>query len=192
MRGSPSVTERGRGPDGTAGGEIVDLRRFIRDVPDFPKKGIVFKDITPLLQDREALRQALEALTERFRGRGISKVIGIESRGYIFAPAIALSLGAGFVPVRKPGKLPWKTAAEEYALEYGTDRLEIHLDALQPGEKVLIVDDLLATGGTASAARRLAERLRGVVVGAGFLVELGFLEGRSRLPGIEVVSLIRY
>jgi adenine phosphoribosyltransferase len=170
----------------------VDLRRFIRDVPDFPKKGIIFKDITPLLQDRAALRHALDELAGRFRERGISKVIGIESRGYIFAPAIALSLGAGFVPVRKPGKLPWKTASEEYALEYGSDRLEIHLDALQPGEKVLIVDDLLATGGTASAARRLAERLKADVIGAGFLVELGFLEGRSRLPGIEVVSLIRY
>jgi adenine phosphoribosyltransferase len=171
---------------------MIDLRRYIRDVPDFPKKGIVFKDITPLLQDREALRHSLHSLAERFKDRGIAKVIGIESRGYIFAPAIALSLGAGFVPVRKPGKLPWKTATEEYALEYGTDRLEIHLDALTPGEKVLIVDDLLATGGTACAARRLAERLDAKVVGAGFLVELGFLKGRSRLPGIEVVSLIDF
>jgi len=170
----------------------VDLRRYIRDVPDFPKKGILFKDITPLLQDREALRHAMERLAGEFKGRGISKVVGIESRGYIFAPAIALSLGAGFVPVRKPGKLPWKTAAEEYALEYGKDRLEIHLDALARGEKVLIVDDLLATGGTASATRRLAERLGAEVVGAGFLVELGFLEGRSRLPGIDVVSLIQF
>ena len=170
----------------------MDLRRYIRDVPDFPKKGILFKDITPLLQDREALRHAMERLAGEFKGRGISKVVGIESRGYIFAPAIALSLGAGFVPVRKPGKLPWKTAAEEYALEYGKDRLEIHLDALARGEKVLIVDDLLATGGTASATRRLAERLGAEVVGAGFLVELGFLEGRSRLPGIDVVSLIQF
>ncbi len=184
------MTARG-GPD-AKGEKILDLRRYIRDVPDFPKKGIVFKDITPLLQDREALRHCLERLADRFRGQGISKVIGIESRGYIFAPAIALTLGAGFVPVRKPGKLPWKTASEEYALEYGTDRLEIHLDALTPGETVLIVDDLLATGGTASATRRLAERLEARVVGAGFLVELTFLEGRSRLPGIEVVSLIEY
>jgi len=170
----------------------VDLRRYIRDVPDFPKKGILFKDITPLLQDREALRHAMERLAGEFKGRGISKVVGIESRGYIFAPAIALSLGAGFVPVRKPGKLPWKTAGEDYALEYGKDRLEIHTDALERGEKVLIVDDLLATGGTASATRRLAERLGAEVVGAGFLVELGFLNGRSRLPGIDVVSLIQF
>ena len=170
----------------------MDLRRYIRDVPDFPKKGIVFKDITPLLKDRGALEYALITLSERFRDRGISKVVGIESRGYIFAPAIALSLKAGFVPVRKPGKLPWKTVAEEYALEYGTDRLEVHVDALVPGERVLIVDDLLATGGTASATRRLVERLQGNVIGAGFLVELTFLEGRARLPGLEIVSLIDY
>jgi adenine phosphoribosyltransferase len=170
----------------------VDLRRFIRDVPDFPKKGIVFKDITPLLGDSKALRESLVLLSRHFEGRGISKVVGIESRGYIFAPAIALSLGAGFVPVRKPGKLPYKTASEEYALEYGTDRLEIHVDAVQAGEKILIVDDLLATGGTASAARRLVERLGGQVVGSGFLVELKFLDGRSRLPGIDVISLIQY
>ena len=170
----------------------ADLRSLIRDVPDFPKKGIVFKDITPLLQDGEALRDALEQLSSRFEGRGIKKVIGIESRGYIFAPAIALKLGAGFVPVRKPGKLPWKTAAEEYALEYGTDRLEIHVDALEAGEKVLIVDDLLATGGTARAAVQLAQRLKAEVVGAGFLVELTFLNGRSRLPELEIVSLIQY
>jgi adenine phosphoribosyltransferase len=170
----------------------LDLRRYIRDVPDFPRKGIVFKDITPLLKDKEALQYALTTLARRFSDQGISKVVGIESRGYIFAPAIALSLGAGFVPVRKPGKLPWKTVAEEYALEYGTDRLEIHLDAILPGERVLIVDDLLATGGTASATRRLIERLEGNVVGAGFLVELSFLEGRARLPGIDIVSLIEY
>jgi adenine phosphoribosyltransferase len=170
----------------------VDLRSLIRDVPDFPKPGIVFKDITPLLQDSEALREALERLAAHFRKRGISKVIGIESRGYIFAPAIAAALGAGFVPVRKPGKLPWKTASEEYSLEYGKDRLEIHLDALARGERALIVDDLLATGGTAAATRRLAERLGAEVVGAGFLVELTFLEGRARLLGMEVVSLVQF
>ena len=170
----------------------MDLRGLIRDVPDFPRKGIVFKDITPLLQDGAALRAAMDRLAAHFAGRGIDKVIGIESRGYIFAPAIALSLGAGFVPVRKPGKLPWKTASEEYSLEYGSDRLEIHVDALGPGEKVLLVDDLLATGGTAAAARRLAERLDAKVVGAGFLVELTFLKGRTRLPELDVVSLIQY
>jgi adenine phosphoribosyltransferase len=170
----------------------VDLRRLIRDVPDFPKQGVVFKDITPLLQDGNALREALDRLAAHFEGRGITKVVGIESRGYIFAPAIALRLGAGFVPVRKPGKLPWKTAAEEYALEYGTDRLEIHVDALEPGEKVLIIDDLLATGGTCHATRRLAERLQAKVIGAGFLVELTFLDGRSRLADLDVFSLIQY
>lgn len=170
----------------------LGLRRYIRDVPDFPKKGIVFKDITPLLMDREALKRAMTALAGRFERLGIAKVVGIESRGYIFAPAIALSLDAGFVPVRKPGKLPWKRVTEEYELEYGMDSLEIHEDAIRPGERVLIVDDLLATGGTASATRRLIERLKGHVVGAGFLVELTFLEGRVRLPGIDVVSLITY
>jgi len=170
----------------------MDLRKYIRDVPDFPKKGIVFKDITPLLSDKDALHYALNALADRFKDRGINKVVGIESRGYIFAPAIALGLKAGFVPVRKPGKLPWQTVAEEYELEYGKDRLEIHLDAIAPGEKVLIVDDLLATGGTASAAHRLVKRLQGIVLGSGFLVELAFLEGRARLPGMDVVSLIQY
>jgi adenine phosphoribosyltransferase len=170
----------------------VDLRSLIRDVPDFPKPGILFRDITPLLQDSEALREALDRLAQPFRKSGITKVVGIESRGYIFAPAIAMSLGAGFVPVRKPGKLPWKTASEEYALEYGKDRLEIHLDGLARGERVLIVDDLLATGGTAAAARRLAERLGAEVVGAGFLVELTFLEGRARLLGMDVMSLIQF
>lgn len=170
----------------------MDLRRYIRDVPDFPRKGILFKDITPLLQDRMALKQALDSLARRFADHRIAKVIGIESRGYIFAPSIALQLGAGFVPVRKAGKLPWKTAAEEYSLEYGTDRLEIHVDALAPGEKVIIVDDLLATGGTAAATRRLAERLQAQVVGAGFVVELRFLDGRARLPGLDIVSLIEY
>jgi adenine phosphoribosyltransferase len=170
----------------------VDLRSLIRDVPDFPKKGILFKDITPLLQDSEALREVLERLTTPFRKAGITKVIGIESRGYIFAPAIAASLGAGFVPVRKPGKLPWKTAAEEYALEYGKDRLEIHLDAVARGEKALIVDDLLATGGTAAATRRLAEKLGAEVVGAAFLVELTGLKGRTRLIGMDVLSLIQF
>ena len=170
----------------------MDLRSYIRDVPDFPKKGILFKDITPLLGDPGALLMANDGLADRFRTARINRVVGIESRGYIFAPAIALRLEAGFVPVRKPGKLPCETVAEEYALEYGTDRLEMHADAVAKGDRVLIVDDLLATGGTASATRRLAERLGAEVVGAGFIVELKFLEGRSKLPGLEVVSLIDY
>jgi len=170
----------------------MELRSYIRDVPDFPKQGILFRDITPLLQDPGALGRAVDELTSRFENHRITKVIGIESRGYIFAPAIALRLHAGFVPVRKAGKLPWKTASEEYALEYGTDRLEIHVDAIEPGEKVLIIDDLLATGGTASAARRLAETLGGDVVAAGFLIELKFLEGRARLPEMEVETLIQF
>lgn len=170
----------------------MDLRSYIRDVPDFPKPGVLFKDITPLLGDPGALARAVDELTSRFENHRISKVIGIESRGYIFAPAIALRLHTGFVPARKPGKLPWKIASEEYALEYGTDRLEVHLDAFVPGERVLIIDDLLATGGTASAARRLAEKLGGVVVAAGFLIELKFLEGRARLPDLEVETLIQF
>ncbi|HUD71363.1 MAG TPA: adenine phosphoribosyltransferase [Dongiaceae bacterium] len=170
----------------------VDLRTLIRDVPDFPKQGILFRDITPLLQDSEALREVIERLSSPFRKSGITKVVGIESRGYIFAPAIAANLQAGFVPVRKPGKLPWKTAAEEYALEYGKDRLEIHLDAIARGERVLIVDDLLATGGTAAATRRLVERLGGETIAAAFLVELTFLEGRARLLGVDVLSLITF
>ncbi len=170
----------------------MELRNYIRDVPDFPKKGILFRDITPLLQDPGALSRAVDELTSRFENHRITKVVGIESRGYIFAPAIALRLHAGFVPARKPGKLPWKTASEEYALEYGTDRLEIHVDAIVPGERVLIIDDLLATGGTASAARRLTETLGGDVVAAGFLIELKFLDGRARLPKLEVESLIQF
>jgi adenine phosphoribosyltransferase len=164
---------------------------FIRDIPDFPQPGVVFRDITPLLGDAGAFRAATELLVAPFEGP-ITKVVGIEARGFILAAPIALALGAGFVPVRKPGKLPWKTAAEEYALEYGKDRLEIHVDALARGERVLIVDDLLATGGTAAATRRLAERLGAEVVGAGFLVELTFLEGRARLLGMDVLSLIQF
>ncbi len=170
----------------------MELRSYIRDVPDFPRKGILFRDITPLLQDPGALGRSVDELTSRFESHRITKVVGIESRGYIFAPAIALRLHAGFVPARKPGKLPRKTASEEYALEYGTDRLEIHVDAIEPGERVLIIDDLLATGGTASAARRLVETLGGDVVAAGFLIELKFLEGRARLPELEVEALIQF
>lgn len=172
----------------------MDLEKRIRDVPDFPKQGILFKDITTLLQDGEALRLALNRMLKKYldADAGIDKVLGIEARGFILGGAMAYKLGCGFVPARKPGKLPSRSIREEYSLEYGTNALEIHEDAIAPGEKVLVVDDLLATGGTALAAARLAERLGGRVVALEFLVELSFLKGRERLPGYEVNSLITY
>jgi adenine phosphoribosyltransferase len=168
------------------------LKRVIRDVPDFPKPGILFRDITPILSEPELLRETVEALASPFRSAGISKVVGIESRGFIFAPLLAVALGTGFVPARKPGKLPGRTVRESYALEYGNDALEIHQDCMQPGENVLIVDDLLATGGTASAAVRLVERLGGKVSGAAFVIELGFLGGRAKLSVSRVHTLVKY
>jgi adenine phosphoribosyltransferase len=168
------------------------LKRIIRDVPDFPKPGILFKDITPLLGDRELLRETVEALAAPFRNEGISQVLGIESRGFIFGPPLAVVLGAGFVPARKPGKLPWKTVRESYALEYGEDALEVHRDAFKSGERVLLVDDLLATGGTAAAAARLVEKTGGHAVGAAFVVELAFLGGRAKLPLERVHTLVRF
>lgn len=166
------------------------LAARLRDVPDFPKPGIVFKDLTPLLADVEAFRHSVDALAERPEALGVSKVVGVEARGFIFASAIAYRLGAGLVPVRKPGKLPWHTASETYELEYGTDSLEIHEDAISAGDDVYVIDDVLATGGTAAATCRLVERLGGRVAGAGFVVELGFLDGRAKLPDYDVVSLI--
>ena len=168
------------------------LKRVIRDVPDFPKPGILFKDITPILSEPELLRETVEALARPFRSEGISQVLGIESRGFIFAPLLAVALGTGFVPARKPGKLPWETVTESYALEYGKDALEIHRDAFKPGDRVLVVDDLLATGGTASAAARLVEKLGGKVAGAAFVIELEFLGGRQRLPISRVHTLVRF
>lgn len=170
----------------------VDLTRHVRDVPDWPEPGVVFKDITPLLGDPHALAGAVAALAEPFAGRGITKVVGIEARGFVVGAPVALHLGAGFVPVRKPGKLPGTTESEEYELEYGTDRLEVHTDAIDPGERVLVVDDVIATGGTAAAAVRLVERLGGTVVGLGFVIELSFLDGRAKLAGHEHVSLLTY
>ena len=170
----------------------MPIKTLIRTIPHYPKQGIMFRDITTLLKDAAGLKLAIQDIVKRYKGQKIDKVAGIESRGYIFAPAIAANLQAGFVPVRKPGKLPWKTAAEEYALEYGKDRLEIHVDAIARGERVLIVDDLLATGGTAAATRRLVERLGGETIAAAFLVELKFLEGRARLLGVDVLSLITF
>ncbi|HJW71188.1 MAG TPA: adenine phosphoribosyltransferase [Candidatus Binatia bacterium] len=170
---------------------MTDLKRHIRDIPDFPKPGIVFKDITPLLADGGAFRAAIDALVEPYGGR-VDMVLGIESRGFIVGSAAAYALGTGIAVVRKPGKLPYRTHRANYALEYGTDGLEIHHDAIGNGHRVLLVDDLLATGGTAGAAIELVERCGGRVVACAFLIELGFLDGRSRLRGHEVHALMAY
>ncbi|HLG00823.1 MAG TPA: adenine phosphoribosyltransferase [Acidimicrobiia bacterium] len=170
----------------------VALRSLIHDIPDFPKPGIVFRDITPLLADPTAFRAVIGEMAGRRLGSGVDKVLGVEARGFILAAPVALALDAGFVPIRKPGKLPSAIESEEYELEYGTDLLEIHRDAVSPGERVLIVDDVIATGGTAAAAVRLAERLGGRVVGVSVVIELGFLGGRAKLEGHDVVSLITY
>lgn len=159
---------------------------------DFPSPGVVFKDITPLLADPGSFAVCVGALADAFDDMGISKVLGVEARGFIVAAPVALRLSAGFVPVRKAGKLPWQVEGEPYSLEYGSDRLEVHRDAVEAGERVLIVDDVLATGGTAAAAAVLARRLGAVVVGFGCVLELGFLKGRSRLDGIETRSLVTY
>ncbi len=171
---------------------MTDLKPLIREVPDFPKPGINFYDITTLLKDPKGLAAILDALRDRYSSRKIEKVIGIEARGFIFAPAVAYAIGAGFVPVRKPGKLPAEVVAVEYALEYGTDKLEIHKDAISPGENVLIVDDVLATGGTAAAVTQLVGTLGGKVQELAFVIELDFLHGREKLPGQSVHSLVRY
>ena len=169
-----------------------ELRAKIREVPDFPKPGILFYDITTLLKDPLALRQAVDRFVWMFSGRHIDKVVGIESRGFMFGPIVAYNLNAGFVPVRKPGKLPAETVRATYDLEYGSDAIEMHRDAVAPGERVLIVDDLVATGGTALATAKLIESVGGTVAGLGFMIELTFLPGREKLQGYDVVSLIRY
>ncbi|MDQ1444750.1 MAG: adenine phosphoribosyltransferase [Acidimicrobiaceae bacterium] len=168
------------------------LKDHIRDIPDFPRPGVVFKDITPLLADVDAFRFAVDALCDHFSGQSVDKVLGIEARGFIIAAPVAYRFGCGFVPVRKGGKLPWQVEKEEYVLEYGSDLLEVHKDAVAPGERALIVDDVLATGGTASAAVHLVERLGGEVVGLGFVIELGFLGGREKLVGHDLAALIEY
>jgi len=170
----------------------MNLETIIRDVPDFPKKGIVFKDITTLLQDGEAFRLALNLMLKKYLDARIDKVLAIEARGFIFGGVLAYKLGCGFVPARKPGKLPFHCVREDYTLEYGSNSLEVHEDGIRRGEKVLIVDDLLATGGTALAAARLAEKLGGEVAGIEFLIELAFLHGREKLAGYKVNSLISY
>lgn len=167
------------------------LKDHIRDIHDFPRPGVVFKDITPLLARPDAFRFAVDELGQRLPG-AIDKVLGIEARGFILAAPVAYRLGVAFVPVRKAGKLPWQIEKEEYELEYGTDLLEVHRDGIEAGDRVLIVDDVIATGGTAAAAARLVERLRGVVAGFGFVIELAFLGGRAQLPAGDVVALISY
>jgi adenine phosphoribosyltransferase len=168
------------------------LKDQIRDIPDFPKPGVVFKDITPLLGDVDSFRFTVDSLADHFAGATVDRVLGIEARGFIIAAPVAYRFGAGFVPVRKAGKLPWRVEREEYELEYGTDLLEIHHDGVHPGEQVLIVDDVMATGGTAAATVRLVERLGGTVVGLAFVIELGFLGGRAQLEGYDIVSLLSY
>lgn len=168
------------------------LKQLIREVPDFPKPGILFYDITTLLKDKAGLKAVIDALRSQYEKASVDVVVGIEARGFIFAPALAYALGAGFVPVRKPKKLPAETVSVEYALEYGTDAVEMHKDAIQPGQKVLIVDDLLATGGTAAAVARLVEKLGGEVAGLGFVIELDFLRGREKIKGYDLFSLLHY
>jgi adenine phosphoribosyltransferase len=173
--------------------EIMDdLKKLIREIPDYPKPGILFYDLTTLLQDPRGFHSVVDQLCDHYAGRNVDVVAGIEARGFIFAPALAYRLGAGFVPVRKPKKLPWKTASVTYSLEYGTDQLDIHADAVRPGQRVLLCDDLLATGGTAAAAIKLIRQLGGEIAGAAFAVELSFLNGRSKLTGIDVFSLLKY
>jgi adenine phosphoribosyltransferase len=171
---------------------LEQVKGLIRDVPDFPQKGIVFKDITPLLADENAFSSVIDLIVVHYGRGNIDKVVGIEARGFILASPVAYHFGAGFVPVRKEGKLPWDSEREEYALEYGTACLEIHKDSIRPGERVLIVDDVLATGGTARATAKLVERLGGKVMGIACLIELGFLNGRDKLAGYDFFSLIKY
>lgn len=169
-----------------------NLKAKIRHVPDFPKPGILFYDITTLLNDRDGFRDTVSALAVPYRDQAIDQVVGIESRGFILGAAVAAGLGAGFVPIRKPGKLPSRCYREEYALEYGTDGLEIHEDAVRQGQRVLVVDDVLATGGTARAASELVRRAGGTLVGLSFLIELNFLKGREKLAGDAVFSVLQY
>jgi len=171
---------------------VPDLRKLIRDIPDFPKKGILFKDITPLLGDIQGFKRTIDLMSEPFLHKDVRKVAGIESRGFLLATAIAYRLGAGVIPIRKKGKLPHKVVSTTYALEYGMDTVEAHADALEPGEKVLLVDDVLATGGTAAASCALLELLKAKIVGVSFLIELDFLKGRGKLPSYDIHSLIHY
>jgi adenine phosphoribosyltransferase len=171
---------------------VTDLKKIIRQVPDFPKPGILFYDVTTLLREPPALREVIDLFVAEFESRKVDLVIGIESRGFIFAPPVACRLGAGFVPVRKPGKLPWKTRLVSYDLEYGKDALEIHEDAIAPGQRILVLDDVIATGGTAAATVKMARDMGAEVVGAAFLIELTFLNGRDKLAGTPLFSILQY
>ena len=172
---------------------IVEFENLIRDVPDFPEKGIIFKDMSPLLADGHTLARAIEAMAKPYADEEVEQVVGIESRGFIFGMGIALSLGCGFIPVRKPGKLPYKTVSQTYDLEYGTDTVEIHVDSLEAGQRVVVVDDVLATGGTMQATCQLLEKLDASVIGLSFLLELSFLRGREKLSNVEsITALITY
>jgi adenine phosphoribosyltransferase len=170
----------------------IDLREWIRNIPDFPKPGVMFKDITPLLSSPQAFRSSIEQLEQRFRGRGIDVIAAAEARGFIFGAPLAMQMGAGFVPIRKPGKLPYATIAQEYQLEYGNDRLEVHTDALSRGHRVLLLDDVLATGGTMKACRDLVQSTGAELVACAFVIELSFLGGRQKLEPIDVFSLITF
>lgn len=170
----------------------MDLSKYIRDIPDWPKPGVVFRDITPLLRDRAAFKTAIDTLAEHFGPAKIDLVVSVEARGFIFGGALAHALGCGFVPARKPGKLPWMKIKVEYALEYGTDAIEMHQDAIAKGQRVLVFDDVLATGGTIAATIQLVNALGGTVVGSAFLIDLTFLHGANRLKGYDVYSLIQY
>jgi len=169
-----------------------DLKKIIRDIPDFPKTGIIFKDITPLLSDKDALKKAIDMLASKFKKSGIEQVVAVESRGFIFGAALAYKLKCGFIPIRKKGKLPFKTKSVTYELEYGTDTLEIHEDAIKPGTKVLIVDDLLATGGTVKAVTELLKGMQANIAGIVFLIELKFLKGKEKLKDFPVTSIIKF
>ncbi|HEX4818820.1 MAG TPA: adenine phosphoribosyltransferase [Acidimicrobiales bacterium] len=172
--------------------EASELRGCVRDIADFPKPGVTFKDITPLLSNTDAFRSTIDLISDHFDGQAVERVLGVEARGFIIAAPVAYKFGAAFIPVRKAGRLPWEIERVEYELEYGSDLLEIHRDAIAPGDRVVIVDDVLATGGTAAATVRLVEKLGGVVAGLAFVIELEFLNGREKLPAYDVMSLITY
>ncbi|MFC1683710.1 adenine phosphoribosyltransferase [Candidatus Zixiibacteriota bacterium] len=171
---------------------MQDFKKYIRDVPDFPKQGIVFRDITTLLRDKDAFRHVVDAFYDAYRGSGVDLVVGVEARGFLLASVLAYKLGVGVIPVRKPGKLPAETLRMEYDLEYGTDALEIHRDAITEGQKVIVIDDLLATGGTVAATCKMVKQLGAEIIGVAFLIELDFLNGREKLSDYELLSLIHY